>query len=108
MRRILALLVCGLCTIPFAAAAHADTTWTTTKTKGLALSGTRLGALDGATTLHVAVALKLRDRAGLDQAIAAHRTVSRDAFLATFAPTTATVDAVRSYLASAGFRDVAV
>jgi subtilase family serine protease len=107
MRRFLALLVCGLCTIPFASAAHADTTWATTKTKALTLAGTKVGPLDPATSLHVAVALKLRNRAGLDAAIAARRTVSRDAFLSTYAPTAASVAAVRAYLAGAGFEDVA-
>jgi subtilase family serine protease len=106
MRRFLALLVCGLCTIPFAAAAHAETTWTATKTRALSLAGTKVGPLDPATRLHVAVALKLRDRAGLDATIAARRTISRDAFLATYAPTAASVAAVRAYLASAGFSNV--
>jgi pseudomonalisin len=61
------------------------------------------GAL-AATPMHVTIALDLRDKSGLDALIAQHRTVAPDAFLSSYAPAQATVDAVRSWAGAQGLR----
>src|SRR6202035_719364 len=74
----------------------------------IALGGaTDLGALDPAKTIEVVLGLQMRDADTVKAAIAAGQTMSRDAFVAQFAPTSAQVSAAVSYLQSQGFANVA-
>jgi subtilase family serine protease len=105
-----ALAAVVLALLAAAAAGHATaaTAWRSTATHGLTLNGTRLGALDGSTPLHVTVALALRNEAELKQAIASGAELTPDQFAAAYGATPADTRAVASYLAGAGFTNVAV
>ena len=106
-RTLAGLLAAGCAAVLAAAAPAADTpTWKTTATHALSLNGTPSGALDSSTPLRVAVALPLQDAAALQASIAGRQTISRAAFLATYAPAQSAVDAVAAYLRDQGFTGV--
>ncbi|MDB5041559.1 MAG: peptidase [Candidatus Eremiobacteraeota bacterium] len=90
------------------AAVTAPAGWVATQTNPVALgSATDLGALDPAKQIEVVLGLQMRDADTVKAAIAAGQTMSRDAFVAQFAPTSAQVSAAVSYLQSQGFTGVA-
>lgn len=92
--------------------------WTKTATSAIPLvKATDLGALPAATKLRISVALKLPDAVALRNLVKAqntrgsaqYRTVLTTAeFNARYAPTNASVAAVRQYLTNHGFTDIAV
>jgi pseudomonalisin len=95
----------------------ATTGWSATATQAVpALNGaTAIGQLAGSTPVHVTLGLALRNQATLDNFIADASTPSSaefgaqytpQGFAAAYGPTTASVDAVTSYLESQGFTDV--
>ncbi|HEY2345484.1 MAG TPA: protease pro-enzyme activation domain-containing protein [Xanthomonadaceae bacterium] len=77
-----------------------------------------IGALPMSQPIHVEVALKMRDRAGLDALIAdnarkqaahaAPHLLSTDDFLARYAPTQAQAKQVADYLAARGFTNIVI
>jgi pseudomonalisin len=106
------LLASSMCAPAFAQ------TWASTATQGLGnllSNATPVGLLDSATPLHVKVALRLNNQSALQQYIQAINTpgsslygssLTTDQFVATYAPTTAQVQAVVSYLNANGFTNV--
>src|SRR5216684_1538245 len=68
---------------------------------------TDIGAPDPAKPIETALGLQMRDADTVKAAIAAGQTMSRDAFVAQFAPTSAQVSAAVSYLQSQGFTSIA-
>lgn len=116
LRRAAAVLgacALGVLAVPATYAATAGTagatttSWVATATHAIPLNGvTDHGTLSGSTPIHVGVALKLRNQPALQQDIAHHVTVTPAQFQAQFAPTAASVSAVKSYLTSAGFTGV--
>jgi subtilase family serine protease len=66
------------------------------------------GTLPATQVVHVAVALKLRNRDVLDSLVAAHGTLPAGQFAALHAPTAQQVAAVAQYLTSMGFRNIVV
>jgi subtilase family serine protease len=65
-----------------------------------------LGAASSGQTITVRVGLALRNQSQLVQAVAAGTQVADSAFMATYAPTSANVSAVTSYLQSQGFSGI--
>jgi subtilase family serine protease len=100
--------------------AGAAAAWTPTQTKALtfaASSATVTGSLAASKPLNLAVSLAPRQAAAFKQRVLAEYTRSSSLyqhyltpaqFLASYAPTSATVSAVTSYLTSAGFKSVTV
>lgn len=89
------------------ALASAPTGWATTATGVLSLANaTDLGTVSPTQPITVRVALQLNNPDALKSAIASGQTMSPSAFLATYAPTSAQVSAVVSYLQSKGFTSV--
>ena len=118
MKHTLSALALGaLATLAAQAPAHAGEAWAATATKVVApelASGVRRDAMKPGETVHVAVALNLHDKAGLDALVAglaagraSHRLSSAE-FLAHFAPTQAEAQAVAAHLRGAGFTGVQV
>ncbi|HXS73365.1 MAG TPA: S53 family peptidase [Rhodanobacteraceae bacterium] len=66
------------------------------------------GTLPISHPLHVTIALKLRNEAQLDAAIAQHQVMSQQQFLATHAPTSAQAQAVADFLSQSGFKNVTI
>jgi xanthomonalisin len=66
------------------------------------------GALPISKSLHVTVALKLRNEAQLDAAIAQRHTMSQQQFLADHAPTVAQAQSVADFLKQSGFTNVTI
>jgi pseudomonalisin len=101
-----------------AATTPATPGWSVTATKALNLAhATSLGAASGSTPLRLTVGLTPRDRAGLDSLIRAQATPGNASygqyltpaeFTSRFAATSATAQAVSSYLSGAGMKDVTV
>jgi subtilase family serine protease len=89
-----------------AGTAGAATAWRSTATQGLTLNGSKLGAVDGSTPLHITVALSLRNQAALQQAIASGAELTPDQFAATYGASAADVQAVESYLTGSGFTNI--
>lgn len=95
-------------------------TWVPTATQGLAgllANATQTGPLPAATTLHIAVALRLNHQASLVHYVqtindpssplfGSSLTVSE--FVASYAPTSAEVESVVNYLTSQGFSNIQV
>ena len=65
-----------------------------------------LGPEPGPTALHVAVALNLRNVAALELSVAAGTVLTPAQFVTGYAPTSAQVASVVSYLTSSGFTNV--
>jgi subtilase family serine protease len=112
---LLAIVGCALATATFAVPVSAASTgWTATATRALQVNGAKAGDLAASTPLHIAVALRLHDQAGLDALIRQNAASSDptfltpDAFVARFAPTNAEARAVADYLAGQGFTNVAI
>jgi len=92
--------------------------WTSTATKGLGSSltnATPVGVLPASTALHIAVALRLNNRSGLESYAAAIQDPSNslfgsaltvDQFVATYAPTSAQVHQVSAYLSGLGLTNI--
>ncbi|WP_199154748.1 protease pro-enzyme activation domain-containing protein [Chromobacterium sp. ASV23] len=103
-----------------ATTAQAGTNWVATKTQGqqqariLAAKARDAGELAAGQTVHVAVSLKLRNKAQLDvltQSIlrgASKRRLSKTEFMSQYAPTQAQVEAVVKHLQASGFRNIKV
>jgi pseudomonalisin len=101
-----------------AATTPATPGWSPTATKALSLAhATALGAASGSTPLRLTVGLTPRDRAGLDSLIKAQATPGNASygkfltpaeFTSRFAATSASAQAVSSYLSGAGMKNVAV
>jgi xanthomonalisin len=66
------------------------------------------GALPLSQSLHVVVALKLRNEAQLDAAIAQRQIMSQQQFMADHAPTAAQAQSVADYLRQSGFHNVTI
>jgi subtilase family serine protease len=122
-RRTLAItgLVVALLAAAFAVVGprvHADSGWVNTNTQGLALdSATALGDLPGVQTLHIDVALALRNQASLNQYIhdindPANALYGQEldpaSFTAAYGPTSDQVGAVTGYLGSQGLSNIRV
>jgi subtilase family serine protease len=89
--------------------AAAATSWSSTLTRAEALVGaTAVGPEPASTPLRIAVALKIVNRAGLDQTIANGQVLTPAQFTATHSPSIAQASLVQSYLSSHGFTGVAV
>ncbi len=83
--------------------------WAPTSTLPLALSGASdLGALAPSQSITVHVGLQLNNASALKAAVASGQTVSIATFMASYAPTSAQVSQVSSYLQSQGLTDVTV
>lgn len=103
----------------FATTAHAET-WAPTATKATAVASTARTAVTHISTMqagaltHVVVALKLRNKAQLDQLTAdlmsgrSHKTLSSEDFLRLYAPTKEQVQAVVNHLTKSGFTNITV
>ena len=112
-----ALAIATLATLGALAPAHAGEAWASTATKVVApefAAAIGKDAMKAGETVHVALALHMHDKAGLDafvDGIASGRTTSRltsAGFLAHYAPTPAEAEAVASYLRRSGFTGVQV
>ncbi|TDR71995.1 S53 family peptidase [Paludibacterium purpuratum] len=97
--------------------AQAGPTWVDTQTKSIRPPVTTMAALPAqpGTPMHVVVALKLRNRAQLDQQVARMRAdplhaqhLSKEAFLRQYAPLSSQVNQVVRYLQKQGFRNIRV
>ncbi|MFN2449446.1 MAG: protease pro-enzyme activation domain-containing protein [Candidatus Baltobacteraceae bacterium] len=82
--------------------------WSATATQGVTVANAaNVGAVSSAQPLTVRVALQAHNTAQLAQAVAAGQRFS-NAQLASYAPTSAEASAVKSYLQSQGFTNIAV
>jgi len=97
-----------------AASAHAGQNWTMTKSDAPEIrEGTHIGVMGDYNQVHIAVSLKLQNRAALDQLtsqIMAGKAapLSSAEFQQRFAPTNEQVQAVVSHLRQAGFTNIEV
>jgi subtilase family serine protease len=90
-----------------ASLAAAPAGWANTNTQALKIvNASDLGAASSGQTITVRVGLALRNQSQLVQAVAAGTQVADSAFMATYAPTSANVSAVTSYLQSQGFSGI--
>jgi pseudomonalisin len=82
--------------------------WAATGTGAFAVANASdLGALNPSTSIEVVLGLQMRNVDSVKAAIAAGQTMSHDAFVAQYAPTSAQVSAAVSYLQGQGFTNVA-
>lgn len=111
VRAALGVSLTGAVAVPAAmdlTPAHASG-WVATGTRAEPLSGlTDLGSLAGSSPLTVTLALNLRNVAGLQQDIAKGVVLTSSQFESQFAPTSAQVSQVVSYLQGQGFKDISV
>jgi subtilase family serine protease len=97
----------GARTVRAQSMAVAPAGWANTGTGALALANaTDLGQLDRAKTVTVTLALQMRNVDAVKAAIAQGQRMSRDAFVAQYAPSPAQVAAATSYLQGQGFTGV--
>jgi pseudomonalisin len=81
--------------------------WAATNTGILALANAvDAGALPATQSLTVRVGLQLRNESQLQSAVASGQQISGSTFMSTYAPTSAQVSAVTSYLTSQGFTSI--
>ena len=103
----------------FGAAAHAGTAWVPTKTQGHPVKGLTPAVRDAGETVagqsvHIAVSLKLRNKAQLDALTssilrgATKRHLSKEEFMSRYAPTEAQAQAVAMHLQNSGFRNIKI
>lgn len=103
----------------FAGAAQAKTAWVSTETKAYVLdtNATRAGAEPDSTPVHIAVGLKLQNRAALDEHMRHITTfgdrefgvaISREQFADSYAPSPRRAQDVADYLSRAGFTNVVI
>lgn len=98
----------------------AQTSWAPTATQGVGtmlVNATNLGQLPSSTPLRIAVALGIRNKSALQQLVQNENTpssplygttITPTQFLSNYAPTSAQVQSVVSYLTSQGFTNVQV
>jgi pseudomonalisin len=117
-RSVLIFIGLGLSCAPGAQAA--TTSWVPTATQGITLTNftiqaTRLGPVAPTRKMHIVVGLRMQNEAQLNSAIAAINTpgnpsygkyLTPSQFAATYSPSAAQIQAVKSYLAQAGFTDI--
>lgn len=96
----------------------AQTSWVSTATQGVGASlvnATNLGPLPSSTPLHISVVLGIQNKSALKQLVQNENSPSSSLygtaitptqFLSTYAPTSAQVQAVVSYLSSQGFTNI--
>ncbi|HEX3465494.1 MAG TPA: protease pro-enzyme activation domain-containing protein [Candidatus Elarobacter sp.] len=81
--------------------------WAPTATGALALANaTDLGHLDGTRSVNVVLGLQMRNVDAVKSAVASGQRISRDTFVAQYAPSSSQVSAAVSYLQSQGFTNV--
>ena len=81
--------------------------WSATATSAIPLANaTDLGPLDRAKSVEVTLGLQMRNVDAVKSAIAAGQRMSRDAFVAQYAPSSSQVSAAVGYLQSQGFSNV--
>ena len=117
-RSVLIFIGLGLSCVPGAQAAK--TSWVPTATQGITLTNftiqaTRLGPVAPTRKMRILVGLRVQNEAQLNSAIAAINTPGNPSygkflkpsqFAATYAPSAAQIQAVKSYLAQAGFTNI--
>jgi pseudomonalisin len=81
---------------------------TVARATGLRQGDAIVGPLVSTQPMHIVVALKLRNIAQLDSAVAAKQTMNPAQFNAAHAPTPAQAQAVAAYLIQAGFKNVKI
>jgi len=105
IRALWRLLAIGATAVAALAVPASASAVTTAQTEGLApilvSGGTDLGALP-ARSMQVTVALSPRNQAALDRVVRNHQTISSATYSSTYAPSQATVNAVRSWATSKG------
>ncbi len=111
---LLGAVILALCASPIAVAQI----WASTSTKALQLSNaTVIGSLNPSTSLHIVVGLQERNASLVQPTLKRMLTpgdplygtsLTVDQFIAQFAPTSAQVQAVETYLSDAGFTNIAV
>lgn len=116
--RLLAGAAMGALCLAAAPASDASTTWVNTHTQNIPLVKAKLlGPLDPAKTLQISVALQMQNRGALEDLVKQQATkgspnfskyITPAQFNATYAPSTAAVNAVRNYLTAAGFSQISV
>ena len=98
----------GARTLKSVAATTAPAGWASTGTGAIALANaTDLGQLDRGKSVDVVLGLQMRNVDAVKSAIAARQTLSREAFVSQYAPSSAQVEAAVSYLRAQGFTNVA-
>lgn len=112
-------LACGI-SLALAVSTAASAQWVSTATKAFnasAVNATEIGPLSSSTPLHIVVGLKIQNPNQIQPTLKRMLTpgdplygtfFTVDQFVAQFAPTSAQVSAVESYLSSFGFKNVAV
>jgi len=91
------------------ATATAPSGWASTNTQAFNLTNaTDLGVLDATKSLTVHVGLQMHNASQLQQLVASGQTIDDGTYMAQYAPTTAEVGAVTSYLQSQGFSNITV
>ena len=91
------------------AAIAAPSGWSSTATQGASVANaTDLGALASTTPLTVRVALAVQNEDALAKAVASGQQFTDAQLMAAYAPTSAQVNAVTSYLQSQGFTNISV
>jgi subtilase family serine protease len=97
------------------AATASAATWASTATKAVTFTGPKLGSVPAAQTLHLSIALAPRNASAMNAATRAlytpgsatyHQYLTPAQWAASYAPTTADVAKVTSYLQSEGFTNV--
>jgi pseudomonalisin len=120
-RLLLAFLGALICYTPATQAATAAAGWASTATQGITLTNftihaTSVGPLAAATPLRIVVGLRLQNEAQLNTAILAINTPGNPSygqfltpaqFAATYAPSSAQIKAVESYLTQMGLTNIA-
>ncbi len=95
------------------AAVSGSSSWVATHTRGMSFRASGVHAAPANRLMHISVALRLRDRAGLMrqiEAVAAQRAgiMSGAQVRARFSPTVAQAESVRSYLQRDGFQSLSI
>ncbi|HET7813170.1 MAG TPA: S53 family peptidase [Candidatus Baltobacteraceae bacterium] len=89
--------------------AVAPTGWANTSTQALKIvNASDTGATNVTQTLNITVGLAMRNQSQLASAVASGQQVDDGTFMATYAPTSAQVSAVTSYLQSKGLTNISV
>ena len=83
--------------------------WAATATQAEPLPGAQvLGAAPAGTSMRIAVALNLQNKASLEQLVTSGQTITPDQFTAGYAPTDAQANAVAGYLEGVGMQSVTI
>lgn len=99
----------GMGTTKAASVALAPTGWASTSTQAIPVANASdLGAANATQSITVRVGLQLHNMKQLQSDIAAGNQLDDATFMATYAPTSADVSAVTSYLQSQGFSNISV